>query len=149
MRSMVQDRRPLFLGGLASAALALGLAACTPIPGTGGEQTGGATGEAEKPPTLEEQVSGAWGALADEPDLPRLEFREGGTLTGTDGCNGISGTYAVEAEAIVVEQAPTTMRACEGVDDWLRNGTEVRVGDGMLHVLNDVGTEIGQLERSK
>lgn len=146
---MNTQRRQALLASLALTGLAAGLIACTPVPGTGGSADPAANEVAEAPVSAEEQVRGAWGAAEEEPNLPRLEFQEGGTLVGTDGCNGISGTYSVDGDSVLLDQAASTLRACEDVDDWLRGGTEIRVDGDQVHVLNAEGTEIGQLDRAK
>ena len=145
---MDTKQRRMSFAAIAAAGLIAGLAACTPIPGTGGDDDAASDAGAAAP-SLEQQLGGAWGAATDEPGQPRLEFQDEGVLGGTDGCNGISGTYAVEGETVKLEQAASTLRACEGVDDWLRGATEIRVDGEQLHVLNAEGTEIGQLDRAE
>lgn len=78
---------------------------------------------------------------------PYLEFDEDGTVRGTDGCNGIVSTYTIDGDRIVIEEFTSTLRACQGVDDWLRGVREVRVDGDVLVVSNADGETIGELQR--
>ena len=132
------------LAGVATSVLAVSLAACAgAVPGEGSGETGERDGESGM--GVEQEILGTW--VSDEPGKPRLAFAEDGTVKGTDGCNGISTTYEVEGETVVLEQFASTLKACKGVDDWLRGVHEVRVDGDTLLVSNSSGEEIGQLQR--
>lgn len=90
---------------------------------------------------------GTW--ESDERGTPRLEFTSDGTVRGTDGCNRIStqfesGTDGVSAK---LESFASTLKACQGVDTWLRSVREVRIEGDVMRILNSQGEEIGQLQR--
>lgn len=91
-------------------------------------------------------IIGNW--TSDDRGNPRLEFAADGTVVGSDGCNGINTKYTVEGDRVVLEQFVSTLRACQGVDDWLRGVREVAVDGETLVVMNEAGTEIGSLQRS-
>lgn len=95
---------------------------------------------------LVDEIVGPWSS--DERGNPRLEFAADGTVVGSDGCNGINTTYTVEGDRVVLEQFASTLKACQGVDDWLRGVREVTLDGETLLVMNDSGTEIGSLKRS-
>jgi len=91
-------------------------------------------------------VVGTWGDTARS--KPHLVLSSDGTVTGTDGCNGISTTFAVDGNSIVLERFASTMKACLGVDPWLSAiHTAVIDGDEMV-VSNAQGERIGTLARA-
>lgn len=133
------------LGLVAAASL---VAACAQ-----GEQPG--DDETASPAPSEEQtvepidpdadVLGTW--TSDEKGTPTLTFAEDATVTGTDGCNGISSTFRLDGDRIVVAEFATTRKACQGVDGWLGGVREVAVEGDTLIVSNAAGDEIGELAR--
>lgn len=96
--------------------------------------------------STEEQVLGNW--LSDEAGDPHLEFADDGTVSGSDGCNGLAGDYVVEEDQVSVKLGASTLKACQGVDDWLRGVKTVTVDGDTMQVMNADGDEIGQLQRS-
>ena len=137
MPPMTTARKFLIAGAAAGLLTAL-LAGCT-----------GTTGAGSPAPESQDfgaQVLGAWGST--EPKQPNLEFNDDGTVTGTDGCNGIHSTYTVTEEGIEIEPFASTLKACQNVDDWLRAAhTVVPAGDAIT-VFNASGDQIGELDRS-
>ncbi|MCI2956884.1 META domain-containing protein [Agromyces atrinae] len=113
---------------------ALLLAGCaTSGAGTGGAETGGSP-------------LGTWGE--DAKGSPHLEFLEDGTLSGSDGCNGIGGTYTDSDGTITVELGFSTLMACPGVDTWLRDISTASVDGDALAVFDTDGSRIGTLTRA-
>lgn len=121
--------------------LAATLASCA----LGAQTDDGASDGADGREASQEELLGGW--ASDEKGNPRLDFSEDGTVTGTDGCNGISSSYTIEGSRVLVEQFASTLRACEGVDDWLRAVREVTVEGDTMIVKNGSGEEIGELQR--
>ncbi|GAA2177312.1 META domain-containing protein [Leucobacter tardus] len=95
---------------------------------------------------LGEQVLGDW--ASEEKGQPHLTFAEAGKVSGSDGCNGIGGEYTVNDEDVTVSLGAATLKACPGVDDWLRGVATVTVDGDTMQVMNADGDEIGQLQRS-
>ena len=96
--------------------------------------------------TSADAVVGTWGDTAKS--KPHLILASDGTVTGTDGCNGISTTFAVDGNSIELEQFASTRMACLGVDPWLSAiHTAVVDGDEMV-VSNAKGERIGTLART-
>src|SRR5690554_6190360 len=63
-------------------------------------------------------IVGVWG----EPEVPEqtsVEFFAGGTFSGTDGCNQVSGDWSADGDAVEFGPMISTMMFCEGVDTWL------------------------------
>ena len=79
---------------------------------------------------------------------PFLEFANDGSYRGSDGCNGIGGTYTVEDDELVLKPGLSTLMACPGVDTWVRGAKSVKLGDDALIVFDKGGSEIGTLARS-
>lgn len=92
-----------------------------------------------------DDLIGTW--TSDEKGNPTLTFDADGTVTGTDGCNGIVTAITVDGDRILIEETISTLRACIGVDDWLRGLREVAVDGDTLRVMDEDGTEIGTLAR--
>jgi len=81
------------------------------------------------------------------PDHPAHLVFEDGHFSGNTGCNGFSGSYAIEGDAIRFEIGPMTMRAClEDVADQeaaylagLENAASYRIDDGQLTLYDATG----------
>lgn len=91
---------------------------------------------------------GTWGDPSVEAE-PYLSLAEDGSLTGSDGCNRLSGSWSVdEADQVLFEDVASTRMFCEGVDDWLSGLAAADIAGTTMTVLGQDGSEIGQLERS-
>lgn len=126
-------RHPL---SLPTAALALVLALC-----------GCATGTTDPGEAEGDIVIGTWSST--EQGKPHLTFQEGGTYTGSDGCNGLAGSYTVADETIVLEPGLSTLKGCIGVDTWLFGAHTASISEDSLIVFSKDGTEIGTLTRQE
>lgn len=79
---------------------------------------------------------------------PHISFSDDGTFKLDDGCNGAGGEYTVEDDRIVLDPIGySTLKACTGVDDWLRAAKSVEVENDTLTVFNSSGDEIGTLTK--
>lgn len=101
-------------------------------------------------------------ACADIPDETTDDVEEGtwrgeghehvtltrGQLRGTDGCNGLGGRYVVEGDTVTFSLGFSTMKACPGVDTWLRTISSATVSGDTMTVFDRDGEEIGTLTRS-
>jgi heat shock protein HslJ len=115
---------------LAGAGLCLLLGACGP----------------SSPGSDDSSVVGRW--ASDEPGDPHLEFGEDGTVTGSDGCNAISTKYEVDGDLVTIEKHISTLRACRGVDTWLRHAATLRIDGDEATVFNHSDEQIGTLQRT-
>lgn len=108
---------------------------------------GGAAGSAGDSGAVDtaEAIAGTWGSTGD--GQPHLIFSDG-SVTGTDGCNGISTTYTVEGDTVTLDPFLSTLRACTGVDTWLRSVHSVTIDGDALIVTNAAGERIGSLDRN-
>lgn len=101
--------------------------------------------EAPDPDDIPDGLLGKW--TSDETGDPYLKFVEDGTVTGSDGCNGLSSTWTVRDDRILVDVAVSTKKACRGVDYWVGGVREVALEGDTLRVMNSQGEEIGTLQR--
>lgn len=139
--------------GAAALALGLTLAACASSQDAENGDGGGDGAEptpTEPTPVVEERLLGDW--ASDENGDPLLSFEAGGKLSGTDGCNGIGGEWKLAGDTVTLELGPSTLKACPGVDTWLRGATSVTIdGDTMTVFGSPAGEsaeEIGELQRT-
>lgn len=105
---------------VASGVLAVGmLAACAGNPGASSSGHGGSSdGHNADPETLtSEQLVGTWvvDVTFETPTQPYLTIIDDGTWRGSDGCNGVEGTWELASSGTLeVTAGPTTMIFCEG-----------------------------------
>ena len=132
---------------LAASAAVLALVGCGSAGGGAADPDPDPTtpGEEQTVPMTEDQLLGKWSS--EEPGNPRLEFVTAGEVRGSDGCNGIFSTYAIDGDRATIKPFASTMRACQGVDDWLRGVRSVAIDGDTLRAYDDAGTELGQLQR--
>jgi heat shock protein HslJ len=88
---------------------------------------------------------GTWGETAEQ--SPQLVLTEDGSLTGTDGCNGLNGTWEISGDTVVFGPVMATMMACDGVDTWLSLMTTATVNGDTMTVMGPDGAEVGTLDR--
>lgn len=124
----------LIIGGAGAVVAVLLLAGCL---GEEGSARGGSV-----------DAAGTWGDPSEE-SSPYLVLEDDGSLSGSDGCNNLSGSWSVdEADQVEFEDVASTMKACEDVDDWLAGLDVATIAGDTMTVLGQDGAEIGQLERS-
>lgn len=107
---------------------------------------GGCAGGADGSDGSPTDVEGTWGSSAKA--SPNLTFASDGTVTGTDGCNRLTGSWSVDGDVVRLARLASTMMYCEGVDTWLSGAAQVVVSGTTLEVRDDTGTKIGTLERA-
>lgn len=108
------------------------LAACS-----SGEDTSGTALESS-------DVTGTWSQAESEP-LVDLELVEDGSVSGSDGCNQLTGTWKIDGSEVQFGPFAATMMACENVDTWLSAATSATVDGEEMTVFDDKGKEIGVL----
>lgn len=96
--------------------------------------------------TRENPLLGRW--ESPEPGRPWLSFAGDDTVTGSDGCNDIQSTYMAVATGAIVEPFVSTLKACIGVDPWLRGMSTVALRGGRLVVCDAAGVKLGELQRA-
>ncbi|HWL01581.1 MAG TPA: META domain-containing protein [Microbacteriaceae bacterium] len=118
--------------GVGALALTFSLAGCAPATpsGPGGDAS---------------SAVGTWGS--DAQGEPNLSLTEDGKLSGTDGCNRLTGSWTQDGATVDFGQVASTMMFCEGVDTWLIDLSTGTVEGSTLHILDADGVEIGTLSR--
>lgn len=98
---------------------------------------------------VSDAVVGTWGDGTAASD-PHLVFADDGRVSGSDGCNSLSGSWTVDGDAVVVSDVASTLMACPDVDTWLSGIAQATLSqsDGQLTILDDSGTRIGSLDRA-
>ncbi|GAA3589252.1 META domain-containing protein [Klugiella xanthotipulae] len=91
---------------------------------------------------------GTWGD-AEAQNTPFLVVDAGGTISGSDGCNRLSGTWSQEGDTVTFDQTASTLMACDGVDLWLSAARSATVDGDTLTVSNDTNEKIGTLTRTR
>lgn len=94
------------------------------------------------------KAQGTWGT-ANVTGEPWLVLEADGSFNGSDGCNGVSGTYTVSSDTVTLDDMGSTLMFCEGVDTWLSNAATARIDNNTMTVMNADAQEIGTLERTK
>lgn len=145
MASMSTHRRARNLVGLAilGAFALMGAACATGAPS--GAPTSSSDPSSEDDAVIEKLV-GVWGE--DSSGQPHLEFTADGEVHGSDGCNGITTTYSVNGDRVDLARFASTLKACPGVDDWMRGIRAVEIDGDVLVIKDASGAELGNLPRA-
>lgn len=94
-----------------------------------------------------QSAEGTWGS--DASGEPQLVLAADGSLSGTDGCNRLVGSWKEADGTVDFGEVASTMMACEGVDTWLSGLSTGTVDGNVLRIEDGAGTEIGTLERAE
>lgn len=124
--------QPTALLAFAVFTVTLGLAGCSASAGAGADDG---------------DVSGTWGT-PDATGTPGLQLDGDDSVSGTDGCNRLVGTWSMSGDTIEFGTFASTLMACEGVDTWLNGASTATVDGSTMTVQNAGGSEIGTLERA-
>lgn len=103
-------------------------------------------------PASAETLLGKWVPVAYAVSTdPHVEFGSNGIWTGSDGCNGGGGRWAVrESGEFLATSGPSTLIGCEGapVPSWVAQASAAGINaDGWLLLFDAHGAEIGRLAR--
>jgi len=109
----------------------LGLAGC----GAGG-------GAADEPVG---DVAGVWG-IQDTEGITSIDLAEDGTVSGTDGCNRVTGTWEQDGTQVAFGPWATTRMACPSVDTWLSLAVKATLEGENLVFVDQNAVEIGTLQ---
>jgi len=93
-----------------------------------------------------QDVTGEWVEPDSEPRV-YLELAEDGALSGSDGCNQLTGGWEVDGTEVDFGDVAATMMACEDVDTWLVGAESATVDGDEMTVLGDDDKVLGTLER--
>ena len=79
------------------------------------------------------------------PDSPFLSIRADRSYSGNDGCNVITGRWTSTGDSIRLIPGATSLKACEGVDQWLSEAVLGRVQRDVMTLEGANGDVLGQL----
>lgn len=88
-----------------------------------------------------------WGD-PDAESTPSLTFDTEGRVHGTDGCNRLMGGWSEKGGEVTFTELASTMRYCEGIDDWLTKSASGTVEGDRLVIHDIYGNEIGSLDKT-
>ncbi|TDD13086.1 META domain-containing protein [Kribbella turkmenica] len=162
------QRRTWIVAGAAAVAVAavavvgfsLGGRNATVQPPVAGGQTPAASASAQVAPSAE-TVSGTWRPVqmagsttlkADRPDEPLIEFKPDGTWQGSDGCNGLSGTYTIgQRGEFAVKIGPQRLVGCDNVPHTavLRDAERIALDADTLKFFAGDGRELASYARAR
>ncbi len=100
---------------------------------------------------------GTWGDGYNTDKMPYLElalaadsdpsFEKAGFISGSDGCNRLSGQWFLTKGELTFQNLGGTMMACEGVDTWLSKAAGGQIEGDVLKVTDAAGVALGSLDR--
>lgn len=93
-------------------------------------------------------ATAAQGTWESADDATSLTFTGEGLITGTDGCNTLSGTWEENGDDVTLSGLSTTEMHCPGVDVWLDSPASATVEGDVMYVFDAGGTELGELSRA-
>ena len=103
-------------------------------------------------PATTSTLPGTW-IVADtysSPDQPFLTFERDGTWTGSDGCNGASGTWSMDSAGILTSTSgPTTQIYCDGekLPLALIDASSARFDGGDLTFVGHDGSDLAKVHK--
>lgn len=74
-------------------------------------------------------------------------FDQAGFVTGSDGCNRLSGQWFLTDGELTFQQLGGTKMACEGVDTWLSKAAGASIDGDVMTVTDAAGQALGELDR--
>jgi len=129
-------------------------------PPVAGGQTPSASTSVQAPPSAQ-SVSGTWRAVqmagmtslkADRPDDPVLVLKADGTWTGSDGCNGLQGTYAIgQRGEFAATIGPQRLVGCDNVQHTavLQDADRITLDADALKFFGGDGRELASYARAR
>jgi heat shock protein HslJ len=134
-------KRLLVLTGTCVVAVGM-LAACAGAPGASSNGDSGSHNAHTE--TTADQLVGTWvvGERFETPNQPYLTIIDDGTWRGSDGCNGVEGTWELSAGGkLEVTAGPSTMMYCEGkpLPSLFAAAKAASVADETLTLMDDAG----------
>lgn len=140
---MLRRRSISLLVAVGAIASVVGLSGCT---AADAPEAVPATQPSPSPVAAVDDAIGEW--LSDLGSGAALALAPDGTVSGTDGCNRLHGTWRPSAGEVVFAAAATTDWACEGADLWLSGLATGTVDGEELAISDAAGTGIGTLTRA-
>jgi heat shock protein HslJ len=97
--------------------------------------------------TTPDAAMSAAGTWAADDAAVYLTLAAEGTVTGSDGCNTLTGSWTEADSVVTFGSLASTGKACDGVDTWLAEANSFSVDGSTASVIDAAGAEIGTLTR--
>ena len=85
-----------------------------------------------------------WGGVTGLEGKPSITFERDGSLSGSDGCNFLTGSWEENADTVTLDME-ITLKYCEGVDTWLSTAEKAKLSGSELIFIGEDGKEVGKL----
>lgn len=113
---------------------------------TEGAGAGSGTGEAgDDAGTAVGGAAGTWRAEAPAGVDVHLTLAADGSVSGSDGCNTLTGSWTEADGVVTFGGLASTRKACEGVDTWLSRANALSFDGSSATVVDAAGAQIGTL----
>jgi len=100
------------------------------------------------PAANQSRFVGTWGSPG-AGGAPSLVLGADGTLSGTDGCNRLTGSWQDSNGVLTFPNMASTMMFCSGVDTWLSRAKSAMLkGENTLEFSDTSSVQIGSLPRN-
>lgn len=100
------------------------------------------------PAANQSRFVGTWGTPGTS-GSPSLVLAADGTLSGTDGCNRLAGSWQDSNGVVTFPDMLSTMMFCDGVDTWLSRAKSAKLkGENTLEFSDTSADPIGSLPRN-
>ena len=93
-------------------------------------------------------ASGTWGTPSVQ-GKPYLDLHTDGSVSGSDGCNRLTGSWKQSGATVTFGHLASTLIACQGVDTWLSQAGSATISGSTMTVLNESKKHIGSLTQNK
>lgn len=94
--------------------------------------------------TITNSAIGTW--AAEQPEV-HLEFTHEGVVSGTDGCNRVTGYWQQDGDTVTFYGLASTLKGCPDTQVWLVNPATATVEAGTMTFYNAEHDKLGQLRR--
>jgi heat shock protein HslJ len=92
-----------------------------------------------------EDLTGVWG-IQDTVGVVSLELAGDGSVSGTDGCNRVTGTWEQNGTQVAFGPWATTRMACPSVDTWVTLSVKATLEGDDLVFVDQYAVEVGTLQ---
>lgn len=90
--------------------------------------------------------TGTWTDTANS-EKTFLQLKDDGSLTGSDGCNNITGNWENKDDTIQISLLASTMMLCEDNNDWLLQTKTAKINNGNMNLEDSQQNIIGTLQK--
>jgi heat shock protein HslJ len=74
-------------------------------------------------------------------------FEQAGFVTGSDGCNRLSGQWFLVEGELTFQQLGGTKMTCDGIDTWLSTAASATIDGDVMTIKDASGRTLGTLDR--